>query len=85
MSTAILIPNGILCLADVDFKCPSCEYPYSEDFSDRMNKSKYGNIYIKCKGCRKKLGVTSDMAGKMQVWLKSEENNYPTSVIKNLP
>ena len=75
MSQSIRIPNGILSIVDVDFKCPKCQCPHSnEDYYERLNKSKKGFIYKKCKGCKTKLGITADITGDDCVWLK--ENEY---------
>jgi len=74
MGTSIRIPNGIISIVDIDFKCPKCEYPHSEeDYYSSLSKSKRGLIYRQCKGCKTKLGITIDMRGDVQVWLKSEE------------
>jgi len=75
MGKSIIIPNGILSICDTDFKCPKCECPHSEsDYLDRLLNSKKSLIYKKCKGCKTKLGITSDMRGDVQVWLKEEES-----------
>jgi NAD-dependent SIR2 family protein deacetylase len=74
MSYCIPIKNGILTMVDVDFKCPNCEHEYEEkDWYPQIEKSKTGLIYKKCKGCGKKLGITTDMKGDVQVWLKENE------------
>lgn len=66
--------HGILSLVDTDFQCPDCGQVHSEDdYFARMQKSKYGLIYCKCKQCRVMLGVTTDMRGDVKVWIKSEE------------
>lgn len=75
MSQTILIPSGIITIADVDFKCPKCECPHSEDdYYQRMIKSGYGLIYKKCKGCKTMLGITTDIKGDVVVWLKEDES-----------
>lgn len=74
MGESIRIPNGIISLVDTDFKCPKCECPHSEnDYYNMLSKSKRGLIYKQCKGCKTKLGITIDMRGDVQVWLKEEE------------
>lgn len=74
MGYSIRIPNGILSMVDVDFKCPKCECPHSEaDYYDRLYKSKHGLIYKQCKGCKTKLGITTDIRGDVRVWLKEYE------------
>ena len=61
-------------MCDVDFKCPKCECPHSEeDYYDRLYKSKHGLIYKQCKGCKTKLGITTDLRGDVRVWLKEDE------------
>jgi hypothetical protein len=75
MTYLIKIPNGIISIVNTDFKCPKCECPHSEeDYYDRLYKSKHGLIYKQCKGCKTKLGITSDIRGDVGVWLK--ENEY---------
>ena len=74
MAHSIRIPNGIISIVDVDFKCPKCECPHSEeDYYDRLYKSKHGLIYKQCKGCKTKLGITTDIIGDVRVWLKEDE------------
>ena len=66
-------------MVDVDFKCPKCECPHSEeDYYDRLYKSKHGLIYKQCKGCKTKLGITTDIRGDVRVWLKEDERELPT-------
>ena len=72
----IPIKNGIICISKTDFKCPKCECPHTEDdYYSRIEKSKTGLIYKKCKGCKSMLGITSDVRGDIHAWLKSEEKN----------
>ena len=74
MGYSIKIPDGIISMVDVDFKCPKCECPHSEeDYYDRLYKSKHGLIYKRCKGCKTKLGITTDIRGDVCVWLKEDE------------
>ena len=74
MSYSVRIPNGILTMVDIDFKCPKCECPHTEDdYYNRMCKSKTGLIYKQCKACKTKLGITSDIKGDVVVWLKEDE------------
>ena len=74
MGYSIKIPNGIISMVDVDFNCPKCECPHSEeDWYDTLYKSKNFLIYKQCKGCKTKLGITTDMRGDVQVWLKEDE------------
>lgn len=74
MGRSIPIPGGIISLVDVDFKCPACGKEHTEkDYFKRMQASKNGLIYMKCRGCKEKLGISSDMRGDVVVWLKKEE------------
>ena len=74
MSTTIQIPNGFLTLSDVDFKCPKCECPHEEsDWYPQYEKSKNFTIYRSCKGCKTKLGITTNIKGDVVVWLKEDE------------
>lgn len=74
MSSTVYVKNGIISLVDVDFKCPKCECPHSEeDYYDRLCKSKHGLIYNRCKGCKTKLGITTNIKGDVRVWLKEDE------------
>jgi len=75
MSRTIKIPNGLLTICDADFKCPKCECPHTEaDYYDILYKSEKGLIYKNCKGCKTKIGITTDMRGDVQVWLKEDES-----------
>lgn len=66
--------NAIISMSESDFKCPKCECPHSEeDYYGRLYKSKSGLIYKSCKGCKTKLGITSDIRGDVRVWLKENE------------
>lgn len=74
MGYSIPIQNGIISMCYTDFKCPVCECVHGEDdYFKRMQKSKYGLIYRKCKGCKTMLGITTCMRGDVKVWIKSEE------------
>ena len=74
MSYSVKIPNGIITFVDVDFKCPKCECPHTEDdYYDKLYNSKHGLIYKKCKGCKTKLGITTNIKSDVVVWLKDEE------------
>lgn len=75
MGQSIRTPNGILTIVEVDFSCPNCEYLHSEkDYYNRLYNSKHGVIYKRCKGCKTKLGITTDIRGDVRVWLKENEN-----------
>ncbi len=74
MSKTILLNQAIITLVDVDFKCPKCECPHNEDdYYDRLYKAKKFYIYKNCKGCKTKLGISTDIKGDVVVWLKEEE------------
>lgn len=74
MATTVRIPNGFITLCKNEFNCPSCEKTHTEeDYYDRLFKTKDSFIYMKCKGCKEKLGVTTNMVGDVVAWLKSEE------------
>lgn len=74
MAKTIRIPNGFATIIDVDFKCPKCECYHDEsDYSQKLYKSEKGLIYKNCKGCKTKLGITTDIRGDVRVWIKSEE------------
>lgn len=74
MGQSIRAFGGIISLVDVDFKCPSCGKEHTQDdYYKRMQASKHGLIYMACKGCKEKLGITTDMRGDVVVWLKKEE------------
>lgn len=76
MGYAINGPGFHLDMCDVDFKCPKCTCPHSEeDWCAKLDKSKKGHIYIKCKGCKTKIGVTTDIQGDVRVWLKEDEKH----------
>ena len=74
MSKTLIIPDGFLTLAESDFKCPKCNFGYTEeDYYNRLSKSKKFYIYKTCKGCKVKLGVSSDIKGDVVVWLAEDE------------
>jgi len=77
MSKCIPIKDGIICLCKTDFECPLCGYKYTEDdYYKRLYHSKHGFIYKTCKGCKTKLGISSNIIGDVVVWLKSEESKF---------
>ena len=74
MAHSIIIPNGIASLSEVDFKCPRCNYHYTEEnYSKQLNNSKHLLIYKTCKECKSKMGITIDFKGDVRVWLKENE------------
>jgi len=59
---------------EAKFKCPKCECPHKEeDYYEKLSKSKTFVSYQKCKGCKTKLGISSDIMGDVVVWLKEDE------------
>lgn len=78
MGHSIPIPNGILHLASVDFKCPACGEQYREkDYNAQLSRSKNHLIYKTCKGkeCEEVIGISFDYRGDVVAWLKKEENH----------
>lgn len=68
MSYQIIGKGFLLQMCDTKFICPICERPDDgEDFSEALNKSKRGYIYRNCKGCKRKLFITSDIKGDLVV------------------
>jgi len=66
--------NGFLDFSNTDFQCPSCKHEHIEDdYIKKLEKSQHYLVYINCKGCKKKLGLTINYMGDVVVWLKSEE------------
>jgi len=58
----------ILCIANVDFKCPHCGKKYddrNEVYLKRINKNKRGYTWKYCENpkCRRNFGITGDMTG----------------------
>lgn len=61
-------------LCETYFNCPKCTCPHTEaDWCQKLDASRNGYIYISCKGCKTRLGITVDMMGDLQVWLKEDE------------
>lgn len=74
MGYTIAINKGLISMSYTDFKCPKCECQHTEsDYYKRLYKSSKGIIYKSCKGCKTKLGITSDIRGDVQVWVKETE------------
>ncbi len=65
-----------LSLIETEFNCPKCQCLHEEqDYMNRLSKSK-GMIYKSCKGCKNKIGITTDIKGNVKVWLKEDESKY---------
>lgn len=74
MSHSIILNNGIITLADTDFKCPKCECVHNEnDYYTKLYKSDIWFIYQNCKGCKDKLGISINIRGDVVVWIKKHE------------
>ena len=76
MSECIPIKNGHVCLVQTGFNCPKCRHAHSEmDWYPKMEEEKSVVVYINCNNCNEEIGVTTDIKGDVQVWLKSNEND----------
>jgi len=74
MSYAINGPGFHLDCCDDEFNCPKCTCFHSgKDYEIKLEKSKKGYIYMKCRGCKTMLGISSDYKGDVVVWLKEDE------------
>lgn len=75
MGYGIFIPGGHLSMCYADFNCPNCGKAYDNDwYYKQLEKAKRGFIEKTCIGCKKKIGIASDMMGDVQVWLKEDIN-----------
>tara|TARA_B100002049_G_C15732558_1_gene231075 strand:+ start:214 stop:429 length:216 start_codon:yes stop_codon:yes gene_type:complete len=63
MSKTVIIPNGILTLAESKAECPECErqIPFDEIEGKWMKQDKH-YMRMKCK-CKRFIGITTDMRG----------------------
>jgi predicted RNA-binding Zn-ribbon protein involved in translation (DUF1610 family) len=74
MSKCIPVNGGLITISETDFNCPACGEQYFEkDYWRQLDKSKYGLIYKRCKGCGVWMGISTNIEGDTVVWLKSEE------------
>lgn len=74
MTKRVYFKGGSLSLCETNFDCPICTCSHSEeDWYSKYSKSKIGYIYISCKGCKRKIGVSTDITGDVKVWDKEEE------------
>jgi len=65
MGNCIVIPDGIICMAKIDFYCPHCMKKYDdrdEKYLNRFMANKCGYTKIKCI-CGERFGMTYDMKG----------------------
>ena len=63
--TCITVPNGIICMAVIDFFCPHCFKEYCdshEKYLTKVNANKCGYTKIKCE-CGETFGMTYDIKG----------------------
>lgn len=63
MSKTIIIPNGILTIAESKAECPECQrhIPF-EEIEEKQIKNDGIDMRIKCK-CNRFIGITSDITG----------------------
>ena len=63
MSKTVIIPNGILTLAESKAECPKCErqIPFDE-IEEKWIKQDNHYMRMKCK-CKRFIGITTDMRG----------------------
>lgn len=74
MAKRIRVQNGTASLVETAFKCPTCECLHTEEhYYKRLERAAKCFVYIRCKGCRQVIGVTSDIRGDVQVWMKKDE------------
>jgi transcription elongation factor Elf1 len=67
---------AIFSIAKTDFACPKCGHIDNiTKYGHRLYKSKYGAINIFCKGCKIKLGLTTDMKSDAVVYLAESEES----------
>ena len=76
MPYSIPIRNGIITMNTTDIKCPKCGEQHTyDDYGKQLEKSEKGLIYKFCKGCKIKMGITTNMEGDAVVWLKNDEKS----------
>lgn len=67
MSHLMHVPGGIITMCDTDFICPICTCPNDAmRWLDNPKSPMVGRI--KCKGCKRFVGITTDMKGDVVVW-----------------
>lgn len=68
----VRIKDGFLTIADTDAFCPNCKNKIQYRKKDLTD---YDDTYVYkiCKGCRKKVGISTDYMGDIVTWLKTEE------------
>ncbi len=62
--------NGVhISFVKGDFKCPHCTCAHDfPDWEDKWHNSKKMVIKFKCKGCKRKINLTTDIKGDVRVW-----------------
>lgn len=61
---AIKVPNGIIHIAESKANCPHCNRHIDVDeCNERIQKSKNGFTRLKCKGCKRFMGLTCNIMG----------------------
>lgn len=70
MSETIRMPDGFLTLVETEFNCPNCDELYQEkDYYHKIQQSKTGLVFTRCKKCRESIGITTDIKGDVKAWL----------------
>lgn len=86
MTRLVFVPHGMITIPEVDFTCPECGHSYGEqDWYKKLDKAPTAHIYIICKGCKKKIGVSTDFKGDVQIWMKHTEKGIHPINWKELP
>lgn len=84
MGQTIRIPNGFVHLVETDFNCPSCNELYQEkDYYHKINQSKTGLVFTKCKKCRESIGITINIKGDVVAWLGKTQQRNKDLLFKN--
>lgn len=58
-------------VANIEFICPHCEvwdYDSDESYLKRINKSKSNVAYLRCRVCKNRFGLTTDITGNYQTF-----------------
>jgi len=57
----------IILTVETEFACPICECGQDAREHTKYNNAKYPVVTIKCKGCKRKLQLQTDLGGKLNV------------------
>lgn len=61
---AIRVKDGIIHVGECKAQCPHCTRPIEfEEAEKKLMKSRNGYARHKCKGCKRFIGLTSDIRG----------------------